>query len=127
MTADTSTIARRRPIVVTAIALSTVAIVLAWCWFAVVFSDAYDEECKARVAGTSELSFAVTVGSAPLVLVTAGALVALIATIAGSAGRRLLVGVAILLPATAMGALVAWAFSGWTLFTHVAIGSNCFG
>ncbi len=127
MTADTSTITRRRPIAVTAIALCTVAIVLAWCWFAVVLGDAYDDECKARVAGTSELSFSVMVGLAPLVLVTAGALIWLIATTAGRVVRRLLVGVGALLAATAVGVLAAWAFSGWTLFTHFAIGSNCFG
>jgi hypothetical protein len=127
MTVDTSTITRRRPIAVIAIALSTVAIVLAWCWCALVLGDAYDEECKARAAGTSEVSFAITAGFAPLVLVTAGALVWLIATTAGGAARRLLVGVGVLIAATAVGALVAGAFSGWTLFMHFAIGPNCFG
>jgi hypothetical protein len=109
-----------------AVAVACAATVLAWMWFAVALGEAYDEECKARAAGTSEVGFLLLLGVAPLVLVSAGALLALVLTTRGRARRRLAFGVGVFLAATVAGALVAWAFSGWTLFGHLAIGGNCF-
>jgi hypothetical protein len=125
MTAANTRTARRSNSL-TAIILCSAAILLAWGWFAMALGEAYDEECKARMAGTSEVGFAVLFGVVPLVLVSVGALVAILVTAGGSALRRLVFGVGVLFAATAAGVLFAWAFSGWTLITHFAIGTNCY-
>ncbi|MET3567770.1 hypothetical protein ABIC47_003279 [Leifsonia sp. 563] len=109
-----------------AIVLSSAAIIVAWCWFALVLGDTYDDECKARAAGTSDLQFLLIFGVAPLVLVSAGALIALLLTTRGEIARRVLLAVGAFLAATAAGVLIAWAMSGWTLFAEFAIGTNCY-
>ena len=108
-----------------AIVVCSVVIIFAWCWFAVALGDTYDDECKARAAGTSDVQFFLIVGVAPLVLVSVGALIALLLTTGGELARRILLAVGVFLAATASGVLVAWAMSGWTLFAEFAIGSNC--
>jgi hypothetical protein len=107
------------------VAVASAAIVFAWMWFAVMLGEAYDEECKARAAGTSEVGFLLLLGVAPLVLASAGALLALVLTTRGRARRRLGFGGGVFLVATVAGVLAAWAFSGWTLFGHLAIGGHC--
>jgi hypothetical protein len=88
--------------------------------------DTYDDECKARAAGTSEVQFLLIFGVAPLVLVSVGALIALLVTTRERAARRVLLSVGVFLAATAAGVLIAWALSGWTLFAEFAIGTNCY-
>jgi hypothetical protein len=108
-----------------AIAVAATAIIFAWCWFAVMLGETYDEYCKAGAGGASEIRFLMVVGVAPLVAVSAGALVALVLTARGTTKRRLASGTGIFLASSVAGVLFAWAFSGWTLFAHFAIGSNC--
>ncbi|MBB2966669.1 hypothetical protein [Leifsonia aquatica] len=117
----------RRSYSSTAVVLCSAGIVVMWGWFAMVLGEVYSEECKARMAGTSEAGAVVPFGVAPLALVSLGAVIALIATTRGSVVRRLLVAGGIVLAATAVGVLLAWAFSYGTFFEQFAIGSNCIG
>lgn len=96
-----------------------------WFWFAIAVDNAWRDECKARMGGATETDFFVAFGVAPLALVTAGCLLALILTAPGGLARRLLTGLAATLATSAVAALIAWALSGWTLWGHLAIGSNC--
>lgn len=101
------------------------ALVVGWFWFAAIVEDVWGDECKARMAGTTDMDLLLFIGVAPLALVTAGCLLALILTAPGGPARRLLTGLAAALAISALAALIAWALSGWTLWGHLAIGSNC--
>jgi hypothetical protein len=109
-----------------AISLCSTAIIFAWLWFAFALGEAYEEECRARMADTGEVGFFVMFGVVPLVLVIVGALVALVVTTRGPAVYRLKVVAGVFAAATAAGVLFGWGMSNWTLFTHFAIGANCY-
>lgn len=123
---DVSTVAaRQRSRFRAALVWCAAALVVAWFWFAAVVDDVWRDECKARMAGTTDTDLLLFFGVAPLALVTAGCLLALVLTAPGGAARRVLTGLATTIATTAVAALILLALSGWTLFAHLAFGSNC--
>lgn len=117
--------ARRRSRFGLALGWCAAALAVTWFWFALAVDEVWSDECKARAAGTSDIDLFVVWGVAPLVLVTAGCLLALVLTAPGGPARRLRWGLGATIGASAVAALIAWALSGWTLWSHLAIGANC--
>ncbi|GAB3580750.1 hypothetical protein GCM10027406_20780 [Leifsonia lichenia] len=108
-----------------AVVLSTVAGLVAWMWFAIVVEDTWGDECKARAAGQSGVTFLIAFGVVPLVLVTVGAVAALIGFAPGAGGGRVWRGLVAAVAITAGGVLLAWWATDGMLVAHLALGSGC--
>jgi uncharacterized BrkB/YihY/UPF0761 family membrane protein len=108
-----------------AIVLSTVAVLVAWMWFAIVVEDTWGDECKARAAGQSGVTFLIAFGVVPLLLVTAGAVAALIGFAPGVRGGKVWRGLVAAIVITAAGVLLAWWATDGMLLAHLALGSGC--
>jgi hypothetical protein len=116
---------RRRDRFTATLIVTAVCCAVAWFWFAIVLDEVWSEECKARIAGTTEIDLLYFLGVPPLVFVTVGAAVALAIAARPPLLRRLASALMGTLVGTVVGALVALWASGGTLFAHLAIGSNC--